>query len=439
MSSFLSEFKSSLDKLNQFNTDLNTAISQDKKDKDDFLSYVNTELSQVNDKIKNLESIIDKINEELNGLRNASKSNTTIIAKNDSEKALLEKQLEQLKVSEAQLKQQIEELQKGTNVNAALQQQLDEKEAQIVQLTEENKKALENQAAGNQSALDAQTAENNKQIEILKNEISEKEAQLNNLQSEQASRASSLQAELDGYKQKELDFQKTISELTAQNNNLTEENESYKEVITNATTTVNTVVASLNELLKQIPSAQDRTAISSLFKEINAEIEKLNAILTGVSSTNAEVSNQEQEQEQEQGSMENMTESSQLDPSTPIELPGGTLSLGDIKAMLIKRIGQTKRMPSDQNKYVQAYKKMGAAENPAQVISGLSESGVQVKNNAIMGGKTRKRAKKNKQRGGFTYNKQNNFFKSNKSSSSKTSKTKSSNTKGRKTRRSTRR
>ena len=55
MSSFLSEFQKSLDSLNQFNTDLNEAITKDKQDKDDFLSYVNTELTQVNGKIKNLD------------------------------------------------------------------------------------------------------------------------------------------------------------------------------------------------------------------------------------------------------------------------------------------------------------------------------------------------------------------------------------------------
>lgn len=433
MSSFLSEFKNSLDRLNQFNADLNIAITQDKKDKDDFLSYVNTELTQVNGKIKNLEAIIDKINEELNGLRNASKNNTTIVAKNDSEKALLEQQLQQLKTNEDQLKQQLEDLKNGTNVNTVLQQQLDEKEAQIVQLTEANKQALENQAAGNQTVLDAQTAENNKQIQILQNEISEKETQLNNLQSEQANRTSNIQVELDKCKQQEVEYQKSISELTAQNNNLTEENNSYNETITNATTTINAVVTSLNELLKQIPSAQDRTAISSLFQEINAEIEKLNNILTGVSATNAELPTQPQVP------LENLPGQTPLDSKTRIEFPGGNLTLGQIKQMLKDRIRQTARDPPGQNKYVQASKKVGAAQNPEQVISALTESGVLVKNNAIMGGKTRKRQRKNKQRGGFTYNKQNNFFKSNKLSSTKSTKTKSSNTKGRKTRRSTRR
>ena len=430
MSSFLSEFQKSLDSLNQFNTDLNEAITKDKQDKDDFLSYVNTELTQVNGKIKNLEAIIDKINEELNGLRNASKSNTTTVAKNDSEKALLEQELAQLKASESQLKQQIEDLKNGTNINTVLQQQLDEKEALITQLKEDNQQAIETQNAANQTALDAQTAENNKQIEILKNEILEKETKLTNLQSEQANSASNLQAELDNCKQQELEHQKAISELTAQNNNLIEENKSYEETITNATTTINSVVTSLNELLKQIPSAQDRTAITALFQEINNEIEKLNNILTGVSSTNAELSTQPEA---------SMPVQSRLDPSISIELSGGNLTLGEIKAMLIKRIGQTKRIPADQNKYIKAYKKVSAAENPAQVISALSENGVEVKNNAIMGGKTRKRYRKNKQHGGFTYNKQNNFFKPNKTSSTKSSKTKSSNTKGRKTRRSSRR
>jgi vacuolar-type H+-ATPase subunit I/STV1 len=418
---------------------LNVAITQDKKDKDDFLSYVNTELTQVNGKIKNLEAIIDKINAELNGLRDASKNNTTIVAKNDSEKALLEQQLQQLKTNEAQLKQQLEDLQKGTNVNTVLQQQLDEKEAQIVQLTEENKKALENKDASNQAALDAQTAENNKQIQILQDEIAAKDAQLTNLQAEQANGASSIQAELDKCKQQALEYQKSISELTSENNNLTEENNSYKETITNATTTINTVVASLNELLKQIPSAQDRSAIAALFQEINAEIEKLNNILTGVSATNAETSAQSQASVANLPTQPTQPTQSQLDSKTVIQFPGGNLTLGQIKQMLKDRMRQTARDRTLQNKYVQASQKVGAAQNQEQVINALSESGVQVKNNAIMGGKTRKRQRKNRQHGGFTYNKQNNFFKSNKLSSTKSSKTKSSNTKGRKTRRSTRR
>lgn len=459
---FLEAFATSLNNLQQFNTSLSNAVAKDKQDKDSFLQYVNNELSDINVKIKALEDLINTINTELANLRSAASSNTAIIGTNDSQMAILKQQLVQLQTTEAQLRQQLDALQKdAADKESALQQQINANEAQIAQLNASNRAlkgqsdALTQQLMGksqtdaeqaaavqklsddNRQALETQAQENNVQIVRLQKEIEDKDAELAEITRNNSSGLNSITAELNACKAEKATFDATVAGLTAANNNLTEQNDKYEEIIKNATTTINGVVASLNDLLTQIPQAQDRTAITKLFKEINDEIVKLNGLLSG----------------SQQVIPEPVEVPVRLPDNTQITMDGEQVSLGTIRQQLRTKQQATTRFPADQNKYYKALTAVNAATTAVEVIAALYDNRVEWKNNKINGGRSNKKYNKSKmhstrksQQGGFTYDKPTHFFSNKKSASTsstskttKTSKMKISSARGKKSARRTKR
>lgn len=481
---FLEAFKSSLDSLQQFNTNLSSAVATDKQDKDSFLQYVNTELGDINTKIKALEELINKINAELNNLRSASENNTTIISTNDSERALLQQQLAQLQASEAQLREQLTAAQQeAAEKENTIQQQIDEKEAQITQLTASNATlksqadalnqqltdrsqtdadqaaAIQKMTEDNKQALEAQASANAAQIQQLQQDIAAKDAQLTELTNTHSTGLASITAELEECKKGKAEIEKEISEITAENNNLKEQNEQYEETIKTATETINSVVTSLNQLLTQIPQAQDRTAIAELFKEINNEIAKLNGLLSGqqlapvqeapVQEAPVQEAPLQEGQENQQLGRQGKKGRNSLPDNTPIPINGTTVLLGDIRKMLKAKAEQTIQIPDAQNRHLIALKQLRTASTIVEVQTILIDNNIKwskIVPGKIDGGRSKKRnaykrySTRKKQKGGFTYDKAQQFFGNKKSSStSKTSKSKSTIGRGRKsTRRSKR-
>jgi chromosome segregation ATPase len=475
---FLEAFKSSLDSLQQFNANLSDAVTKDKQDKDSFLQYVNSELGDINNKIKALEELINKINTELNNLRSASENNTTIISNNDSEKALLQQQLQQLQDNEAQLRQQLAAAQQdAADKQRTIQQQIDEKEATITQLTAENAAlksqtdalnqqlvnrsqtdaeqtaAIQKMTEDNKQALETQAAANAAQIQQLQQEIADKDAQIAGINNTNSTGLASITAELDACKAEMVAVKQEIAEITAENNNLKEQIAQYEETIKNATATINDVVASLNNLLTQIPQAQDRTAIAALFKEINDEIAKLNGLLSGPN----QVVVPQQPQPIEQPIVQPQP-SARLTDNTIITIENDNIPLGNIRAMLKEKKKATFRIPDAENKYVKALAQVNAATTIGDVLAAIHDNGITMRHGKVTGGKMgermRERSKKRhtktkmystrkKQRGGFTYDKAQNLFgnkkNTNSSSTSKSYKPKSSVARGRKSTRRTRR
>jgi hypothetical protein len=200
-----------------------------------------------------------------------------------------------------------------------------------------------------------------------------------------------------------------------------------------------------------------------LFKEINDEIEKLTGILSG-----QQLAPEQEEGKQEEGPMqgpetrpvEGQTQSTKkssagrnmLPNDTIIPINGTSVSLGDIRQMLTAKKKATYRIPDDKNKYLIALEKLRTVTTVEEVIATLGANSIkwsQIDPGKIDGGGTHKRngrkwySTRKKQRGGFTYDKANQFFGNKKSSSSsstsKTSKSKSSINKSKKsTRRSKR-
>jgi chromosome segregation ATPase len=478
---FLAAFKSSLDSLQQFNANLSDAVTKDKQDKDSFLQYVNSELGDINNKIKALEELINKINAELNNLRSASENNTTIISNNDSEKALLQQQLQQLQAAEAELRQQLAAAQQdASDKQRTIQQQIDEKEAQIVQLTAENASlksqtdalnqqlvnrsqtdaeqtaAIQKMTEDNKQALEAQAAANAAQIQQLQQEIADKDAQITGINDTNSTGLASITAELEECKKGKAEIEKEIAEITAENNNLKEQIAEYEETIKNATATINEVVGSLNQLLTQIPQAQDRTTIAALFKEINDEIAKLTGLLSGPNQVVAPQQPIVQQPTVQQPPT--AKPSTRLPDNTLITIDNQDVPLGSIRAMLKEKKAATYRIPDAENKYVKALAQVNAARSSVDVLAAIHDNGIVWRNGKVTGGrmsgrmsgrtkKRRARSKlystRKKQRGGFTYDKAHNLFgdkkNTNASTTSKSYKQKSSVARGRKSTRRTRR
>jgi predicted nucleic acid-binding Zn-ribbon protein len=466
---FLDSFNASLTNLVQFNDKLAQAITSDKQNKDDFLQYVNTELGTINNKIKTLEGLINAINDELNKLRAASDNNTTIINDNNTAKASLEQKIKELESIEADLKQQLMEAnKKSEQLQTELQRQIDDKEAEIQKLNGDNqtlksqadalqkqldegsqsnadqaaaiKKLTDEQTAAieklneeHKAALENQMNENNTKIAQLTAEIEQRDKKIDELTNNSSSQLSSIQAELDQCKQAQAETAKQIEALTSENQTLKTQNEQYKKSIEEATVTINQTVSKLNEILQQIPNAQDRSTITALFNEINAEIEKLSGLLSGQQAVTQAATAASQEMSSPEAStvMPAATpKSGALPTTTPVTIDGIQMPIGGIAMALNKKSRDLKKNGVVDTKYKPAFDeliKATSVPDAEAIIKKYDLLLTQDKQN-IKGGKTKKIYRKRKskmyskrknQKGGFTYNKS--FGKKKTSSSYKSS------------------
>lgn len=451
---FLDSFHKSLNNLVQFNDKLTQAITSDKQNKDDFLQYVNTELGSINNKIKTLEGLINAINDELNKLRTASDTNNNLISQNNASKTALEQKIKELEDAEAQLKQQLMEANaKSNQLQTELQRQIDDKEAEIIKLNGDNEtlknqadalqkqlsdrsqsdaeqaaaiqKLTEEQAAAIQklteehkAALENQMTENNAKIAQLTTEIEQRDKKIEELQNNSSSQLGSIQAELEQCKQAQAESAKQIEILNTANNKLQEKNDLYKENIEQATSIINETVGKLNEILQQIPNAQDRTTITALFNEINAEIEKLSGLLSGQQAvTQAATASQEVAQPPAVVAPVSISKGKPLPNTTPITIDEVQMPVGGIAMALMKKTRDLKNSGVEDTKYKPAYDELIKATSVADAEAILKKYDIlltQDKKN-IKGGKTKKLHKKHKknkmyskrknQKGGFTYKK----------------------------------
>ena len=414
-SNFLELFKTSLNNLSKFDVDLKTVIQKDQEDQDSFIQYVNSELSNINIKIKSLDVLISTINNELGKLRNASSENSTQINDNSKDKQLMEQQLKSLQDTDAKLRQQVEELKK-------IQPKLDEKEAQLIKLTAETQslknesESLRQQLSGrsqtdkeqsdaiskimsqNKAAIDQQALENETQIKQLQQDIENKDNAM-------TSGLEATNAKVDECNKTKAKVQEQLTKLTADNAQLTETNAAYEETIKTATETINNVVTSLNALLTKIPSAQDKSGISDLFKQINTEISNLSGLLTKQSQQQPQQQPQQQQPQQQQ-QQQQQTQTQQYQQSDKKQT---------IKEMLKNKIRTIRRQGNytGSAKYVTALSDVNSATTDEEINKALQNNGVQWKNGQIAGSvvkrrtlrRTKKTNKTLKLKGGYIYKK----------------------------------
>jgi len=233
--------------------------------------------------------------------------------------------------------------------------------------------------------FESQIEEKNTQIQTLQNEITGKDTEIERLTRELESKNNQLE---------QLNLQTNqndvrLNELQSRNEELVIENTDLTHIITEATTAIRIAIERMREFNN--PNAFNETGKDDILRTINESIENINNIISGAP-------NQGSPPPPMQASFRNIT-----NPPLPTfeitDKNGNKIQYQTSK--IIKQLEDKINNPNikDKSKYKLALKEIN---DGADIVTTLDKH-VTFKNNIISGGKTKKRRKYKKQRGGFTY------------------------------------
>jgi chromosome segregation ATPase len=406
---FLQDFQNSMDRL----AGMNQKIQDSLKQKQQFSDKLVNKLKEINAKIQALAGQINQLKANLDQLKGQVNNNTSAIGDKDKQIAALTQRINALEAEKQQLGQQLADFQKKCNdEKLALQQKIDNDEAQIRKLTEDNV-ALKNQSdaltkeLSNQGDLQGQHAEqlkqqteqfqqqlaqqeqaNKQQIDALMAKIKESDDKVLDLQKQLQVKTDEAAAHAKTIEDSQSQGQTQIAQLNKQIQDLKTENDDLIERIKSATVAISQAIENLETLANSVPNQQTEQYIDKLFEEIELSIQNINGVLQGRSS----------QQGQPKGNQISPNETVTL---TQVGGPEVQVQVQTILGELNKKIRQNAGQ-----KYIDALKAIQQPGVTAKDIPNiLSNNNIAYKNNQIMGGKSKsKKTKKvRKQRGGFTY------------------------------------
>ncbi len=414
---FKQEFDNSLQRLAQ----INTAIDENIRGKQEFSARIIQRLSAINDKVKQLGDAIKTLKDELSRLQAQAAANNTQIADIGNEVSGLKQQIAQLTDERDKALAELDQLKKQYQTDVqGFQKKIDDCEAQLRQLTDQNNTITQQRDAlqaeltqkgdlgaahaeelkklGDQHAeelrqkdeqLRLQQEENNGKIQALQAEIAAKEAELNKTVSDIGNNAAQLQAQIEALNKEKAEKDNQIAQLQAQIANLQKENQDLVNRIIAATQAISDATNRLREL--NDPASFNESELDTKFQELEASVQQIsNAIQGNPVPVN-------------QASGNIPSGQIRLPADTPINFRGQNLKLGDILNTLNNK-PQKDRNTNGPSKYAIASSRVRNATTPEEVVQALTSSGIDAKNGAIMGGKKHKKTKKiKKQKGGYTY------------------------------------
>ena len=407
---FLQEFQNSMDRLGQMNVKIQDSLKQKKNFSDKLVN----KLKEINNKIQGLAQQINQLRENLDKLKGQVNSNTGSINNKDKQIADLTKNINTLEAEKKQLSDQLEQFQKKCNdEKQAIQMKIDNDEAQIRKLTEDNV-SLKNQADILTKELASKGDIQGQHAELIKKQTEEFQQQFAAQEQANKKQIDELMVKIKQNDSIILDLQKQLKEKTdeaashsktiddAQNQGKTQIGQLNKEIerlkaendllvnkIKDATVAISNAIDNLEILANSVPNSQTEEYIDKLFAEIENSLKNISGAIQGQSSIK---------------NTKNI--SNTISPNENVTIPqiGGPpvqLEFQNIINELNKKTSQ----PNSGRKYIDALNELN---NPgitiADVPAILSKNNISYKNNQIMGGKKKKRTKKiKKQRGGFTY------------------------------------
>jgi chromosome segregation ATPase len=254
------------------------------------LQILNTQIAKMKNDLDQLKSQTDNNNAAITQITGVKNETEKQIAQLTAEKTKLEARLKEqqdlCKVTTDRLQQKIDDaeatiLKLGPETEAlnaqivALRGQLEAQGAdgktsadQIKQLTESNIKTLADQAAQNQL-----------EIAKLQQEIDEKDKQILALNSNTNNASVQVAAQIAGLESAMQEANAKIRDLSAEITKLKEENQKLIDKIKEATTIINDSLAKLNGLTNEVANAKNLEDIDKLFAAINKTIEDINILL----------------------------------------------------------------------------------------------------------------------------------------------------------------
>ena len=418
---FLQQFQDSLTRLGGVHTKIAASIAQKKQ----FSDSIIVKLRDINGKIQALAGEITRLKAEVDGLHGQVQSNTASIGSKDKEVADLQQRIVASEAEKQQLDERLRDLESryASEKNAA-QQQIDQHEASIRTLTEQNtaikaqadaltaelagKGDLQGQHAAeitklteeSRQQLAAQQQANEDELAKLHGELQNLQAVEAHLNQQLAAKTAEVETHTQNISATQTTTQAQITQLTTQIAALEAENKDFLDRIIAATQAIQQATGALEALEASIPpDAQTGTDITALFDEINHSIQNISGVIQGHAAAAPLVP-----VPPGPGSPKVL----RLPLATPIDYLGKNFTLGELITDLNSKPKVNSR--GQQTPYESTLQQIKGATDAADVITIFQKNNITLtRAGKIFGGKrqniTKKtRTKKNKkQKGGFTY------------------------------------
>jgi predicted nucleic acid-binding Zn-ribbon protein len=428
MGDFLQNFQRSMDRLEGLNDRIRTGL----QNKSDFSANLLARLRQINEQIRGLADKITRLKQRLDALQLQVDGNSGSITDKDTQIQQLTQQVRELEDQRNQLQTQLRDIQlKSGEDLAVMQSRIDDFEARIRSITDENKaltehvRALDAELAGRgdiqtqhaaelksqADAFAAQAQETMRQNEEEKARLRDEiRANVERLQEreQELQRAQAAIAENNArIDQSQAELREQIRVLTEQVATLTGQNADLTGRIEAATVAINQASDNLEQLINAFPNAQSTEEFRALFDEITQSIQELDHLIEGNGMplqppppppgmppgsppVSPPVSPAAPARRRPQPA---------LDPNTIISVPvaGGA----NIEVRYSKVIVDLNNKRSIK-KYADAIPQVRAATTPDEVAQALRANGIYYQPSGNMKG-GRKTKKLRKQKGGFVY------------------------------------
>ena len=414
---FLTQFDG---QLSQLDTAITAAVESNNARNNTFSRTVIESLTDINNRIGALAQNITQLKTQLTSLQTQIQGNTGQIQNNDAELIRLQEANTQLTSEKASLETQINNLNQTYNNNTQLlesqkntaQEQLRQLQTQHTNLNNQIQ-TLENELRGrgdlqnthataisdltnaHNQQLETQRAECNRQIQELQNQITERTAEIERVTQELNARIGELQTENQRLSSQITGNDTRMNELQSRIDVLEEQNRDLSARIVAATDTIRRAIASLSQFNNT--DAFNNEEKDRILLEITNSITNINNIINGTNPTRGVPPPPPMQ------GVPSPIQGAAIPPMQALQtytINGNTYDKTYIINLLKDKKRQLqKRDPN--NKYAQALNQLQTSNNDINDI--FRTFNITFKNNNISGGKTKKRQKYKKHRGGFTY------------------------------------
>lgn len=364
---------------------------------------INQGLQGIKGAVEKLQPLIDNLRRKIDELKNKSVSTGDYIGDNTEEIRQLKERINEL----------MSEIQKGNNENRLYREHLSQLHSQQQLMNQEITRLKEQ--LGNTGA----------ETESIRQELNERNNRIQQFQKAIQDQEQLFRERMQQWAQKEENYERTIQQLNEsiaiikqQNVELTQQKVVLDKLIEQSIDAIGRAGQALTQVQDQ---KINTTQYDAILSDIRNTIDQVGQALTELNSNSPG------------NSASSSRNPGRIPLNTEININGQNFTLGSIIDQLITKNKQMQGNPS--NKYANALNNIRIATTPESIPGILKNNGIYFNNGRIIGGKLSKKSRKTKrklrrrrQKGGYTYNKnaQRRTFSSKSSSPRSSSSSKSS-------------
>lgn len=419
-SQFLDDFQAKMDRL----ATIRVRLQQSVQVKTDFTNELKRRLREINNSIIQLADLINALKTNSDALQGQIGTHTESINSKDRQVEQLTQQIQEITAERDRINQQFTEYRDQTQAQLVERQnRIDEMEGQLANLTRE-KEAAENQlrelqnqiqARGDQKDIEhaealrrltedtqRQLQEKDAQILQLTQRIHDYDQQILELQEQLRNKDNEHQETRNQLDQHQNQAQGQVDDLNREIERLSIENRSLVRKLIDSTEAIHQANEELELIINSIPDATQQEEVDGLLNSIQQSIENISRAAQGQPLLG--------QPPQPQGQPpQGQPPQPRIDPNIPVQVSGYNMTYGEILSQLQIKARQEARSTGNQdNKYNRVLIQIQNSGNPAEIENLLRRSAVSIKrgrngNGTISGGRKTRKNRKNKQKGGFTY------------------------------------